>query len=44
MDLSLQLKPTVIAQAHVSTGVDHRVHVLVKANGAFSVFSSRGQF
>lgn len=40
---SLQLVPTVVAQAHVSAGVDDRVHFLVEANGAFSIFSSRGQ-
>lgn len=44
VDLSLQLQPAVIAQTHVSTGVDDRVHLLVKANGALPVLSRRGQF
>lgn len=43
VDLSLQLEAAVVAQTHVSTGVDDGVHLLVEANGAFSVFSSRGQ-
>lgn len=44
VDLSLQLQPAVVAQTHVSAGVDHCVHVLVEADGALPVFSSRGQF
>lgn len=43
VDLSLQLQPTVVAQTHVSTGVDDSVHLLVEANSAFSVFATRGQ-
>lgn len=27
----------------MAAGVDDRVHLLVEANGAFSVFASRGQ-
>lgn len=44
IDLSLQLQPAVVAQTHVPTGVDDRVHLLIEANGAFSIFPSRGQF
>lgn len=44
INLSFQLEPAVVAQAHMSAGVDNCVDLLVKANGAFSVFSCRGQF
>lgn len=44
INLSLQLQPTVVAQTHVSAGVDDCVHLPVEADGAFSIFSSRGQF
>lgn len=43
VDLPLELQPAVVAQAHVAAGVDDRVHLLVEADGAFSVFASRGQ-
>lgn len=43
IDLSLQLEPAVVAQTHVAAGVDDGVHLLVEANGAFSVLASRGQ-
>lgn len=43
IDLSLQFQTAVVAQTHVSAGVDNSVHLLVKANGAFSIFTSRGQ-
>lgn len=43
IDLSLQLEPAVVAQTHVAAGVDDGVHLLVEANGAFSVLSSREQ-
>lgn len=43
IDLSLELQPTVVAQAHVSTSVDDRVHLLIEADGALSAFASRGQ-
>lgn len=43
VDLSLQLQPAVVAQTHVAAGVDDRVHLLVEADGAFTVFASRGQ-
>lgn len=43
IDLSLQLEPAVVAQTHVPAGVDDGVHLLVEANGAFSVLASRGQ-
>lgn len=43
VDLSLQLQPAVVAQTHVAAGVDDRVHVLIEADGAFTVFASRGQ-
>lgn len=43
VDLPLQLQAAAVAQAHVSTCVDDCVHVLVEANGAFSIFSNRGQ-
>lgn len=44
VDLSLELQPAVVAQAHVPAGVNDCVHLLVEANGAFSVFPRRGQF
>lgn len=43
IDLSLELEPAVVAQTHVAAGVDDGVHLLVEANGAFSVLASRGQ-
>lgn len=40
IELLLQLKTAGVAEAHVSAGVDHRVHLVVKANGAFSVLAA----
>lgn len=40
VELLLQLKTTGVAEAHVSAGVDHRVHLAVKANGAFPVLAA----
>lgn len=43
IDLSLEFEAAVVAEAHVSTGVDDRVHILVKAYGALPVFTTKGQ-
>ena len=36
IDLLLQLQAALVAQAHVATGVDDRVHLLVEAHGALA--------
>lgn len=43
VDLLLQLQAAVVAQTHVSAGVNDCVHLLVEADGAFSIFASGGQ-
>lgn len=40
VELLLQLKTAGVAEAHVSAGVDHRVHLAVKADGAFPVLAA----
>lgn len=40
VELLLQLKTTGVAEAHVSAGVDHRVHLAVKADSAFPVLAA----
>lgn len=41
VELLLQLKTAGVAEAHVSAGVDHRVHLAVEAHGALPVLAAR---
>lgn len=40
IELFLQFKTTGVAQAHVSTGIDHHIHLVVKANCAFPILAA----
>lgn len=40
MELLLQFKTTGVAQAHMSTGIDHYIHLIIKANCAFPVLAA----
>lgn len=43
VDLSLELQPTLVAQTHVSAGVDDRVHLLVEAHRALPALPRQRQ-
>lgn len=42
IELLLQLKTTGVAEAHVSAGVDHRVHFTVETDSALPILAARG--
>lgn len=41
IDLLLQLKTTFVAETHMSTGVNNRIDLTVKANSALAIFAVR---
>lgn len=42
IELLLQLKTTGVAEAHVSAGVDHGVHLIVEADSALPILAAQG--
>lgn len=40
IELLLQLKTAGVAEAHVSAGVDHHIHLIVKADGALPILAA----